>query len=93
MSINGYLAGSLLLALSAGVAADGAFERGGNWEEGTRQQTERWLQLQREGAAASIYSQAATAAERELANQRWLDSYKHPIPDFFEQGVEGGIGN
>ncbi|WP_019933235.1 DUF3613 domain-containing protein [Oceanimonas smirnovii] len=55
-------------------------------------QTERWLQVQREGSRASAQTQASTAAEQELASQRWLDSYQHPIPDLYEQGVEGQVG-
>lgn len=51
--------------------------------------TESWLAIQRDGRAASMKLQTATPAERELAYQRWLDSYSHPIPEFFEQ-EQGG---
>ncbi|MFI8480641.1 DUF3613 domain-containing protein [Pseudomonas sp. NPDC078700] len=51
--------------------------------------TESWLAIQRDGRAASAKLQSATPAERELAYQRWLDSYSHPIPDFYDQ-EEGG---
>ncbi|WP_010490614.1 DUF3613 domain-containing protein [Pseudomonas sp. S9] len=51
--------------------------------------TESWLAIQREGRAASTKLQTATPAERELAYQRWLDSYSHPIPEFYEQ-EQGG---
>lgn len=51
-------------------------------------QTERWLQLQREGTEKSKYTQTATPAERELAMQRLLESYKHPIPEYY--GEEDG---
>jgi len=44
--------------------------------------TEQWLQLQASGKAASTRTQQASAAERELANQRLLDSYSHPIPEY-----------
>lgn len=54
-----------------------------------QQETEGWLQLQRNNTAASPKTQAATATERELAMQRWLKSYQHEIPEFFEQ-YEGG---
>lgn len=50
--------------------------------------TERWLQVQREGQQASPEPQEATPAERELAYKRWLESFNHPIPDFF--GSQGG---
>lgn len=46
-------------------------------------QSEMWLQLQREGNAASSHVQTATPTERELSMQRLLDSYKHPIPEYF----------
>ncbi len=52
-------------------------------------QTDRWLQLQREGNAASNKVQSATPAERELAMQRLLESYKQPIPDYYGE-TDGG---
>lgn len=52
-------------------------------------QTERWLQLQREGTQKSQFTQTATPAERELAMQRLLESYKHPIPEYYGE-EEGG---
>ncbi|KTC63998.1 hypothetical protein AO262_18510, partial [Pseudomonas fluorescens ABAC62] len=48
-------------------------------------ETENWLALQVNGYAASANPQKSTPAERELAFQRWLESHKHPIPEFFEQ--------
>lgn len=54
--------------------------------------TENWLTLQVSGKLASSTQQKATAAEREQAAQRLLDSYKHPIPEFFEQKVGGQTG-
>jgi len=51
--------------------------------------TEMWLQLQREGNSASKKVQTATPAERELAMQRLLDSYKHPIPEYYGE-ADGG---
>jgi hypothetical protein len=51
--------------------------------------TERWLTLQSSGSAASDTPQKASAAERDQANQRLLDSYKYPIPQYFEQKVGG----
>lgn len=54
--------------------------------------TERWLQIQREGQQVTPAPQVATPTEREMAYQRWLESFKHPIPDFFssEGGDTGG---
>lgn len=54
--------------------------------------TDEWLQIQREGSQASSTPQRPSAAEYELANQRWLDSFTHPIPDFFERDAGGGFG-
>lgn len=54
-------------------------------------QTERWLQLQREGTAASRQVQSATPAERERSMQRLLDSYSHPIPDYFGEDDGGSF--
>ncbi len=52
-------------------------------------QTELWLQLQREGNAASKKVQTATPAERELAMQRLLKSYEHAIPEYYGES-DGG---
>ena len=57
----------------------------------TQQQTENWLQLQVSGSVQSPIHQTATPAERELSLQRWLDSYTHPIPEYYKQD-EGGSG-
>ena len=45
--------------------------------------TEAWLQLQASGQQASQTPQTATPKEHEQSMQRWLDSYKYQIPDFF----------
>lgn len=45
--------------------------------------TEALLRLQASGEQASNHPQVQTARERELAAQRWLDSYKYAIPDLF----------
>lgn len=52
-------------------------------------QADRWLQLQREGTAKSKTVQTATPTEREMAMQRMLDSYTHPIPEYFGES-DGG---
>ncbi|MBP5981591.1 MAG: DUF3613 domain-containing protein [Halomonas sp.] len=51
-----------------------------------------WLQIQREGSQASANPQRLSTQEQELASQRWLDSFTHPIPDFFERDEAGGFG-
>jgi len=54
-----------------------------------QQETEGWLLLQSRNKAASTKPQTSTATERELSMQRWLKSYEHEIPQFFDQ-EEGG---
>lgn len=52
-------------------------------------ETENWMALQLSGREASPIVQKITPAEREQAMQRWLDTSKHPIPEYFEQ-KQGG---
>jgi hypothetical protein len=61
----------------------------------SQQQTETWLNLQASGKAASPIPQPAAPIERDLSMQRWLDSYQHPIPEFFEEkkGRTAGSGS
>ncbi|WP_248751376.1 DUF3613 domain-containing protein [Pseudomonas sp. MWU15-20650] len=54
--------------------------------------TENWLTLQSSGRVASTTPQKASAAERDQAAQRLLESYKHPIPEYFDQKAGGQTG-
>lgn len=55
--------------------------------------SEQWLSIQREGSQASRHLQTATPTERELANQRWLESYKYAIPErYYDDSMESGLG-
>jgi len=45
--------------------------------------TETLLQVQSSGEQASTKLQVQTARERDLSKQRWLDTYKYVIPDFY----------
>ncbi|MET3458401.1 MULTISPECIES: DUF3613 domain-containing protein [Pseudomonas] len=56
-----------------------------------QQGTEGWMQLQIRGVVASTNLQTASAAEREMAMQRWLNSFNYPIPEFFDQDSAGEI--
>lgn len=56
-------------------------------------QTEAWLQLQVRGDSASKVVQTATPSEREQSLQRWLETYKHPIPEFYDQETGGKMGS
>jgi hypothetical protein len=62
-----------------------------------QQGTEQWLQLQIRGVVASPILQTASATERDLAMQRWLNSFNYPIPEFYDQDAAGqmtiGDGN
>ncbi|RMQ50605.1 hypothetical protein ALQ04_03862 [Pseudomonas cichorii] len=58
-----------------------------------QKQTEAWLQLQARGDAASPTPQTVTPTEHDQSLQRWLKTYSHEIPDFFEQKSEGSISS
>ncbi|CAN1603110.1 DUF3613 domain-containing protein [Pseudomonas sp. B21-028] len=58
-----------------------------------QQGTESWMQLQIRGVVASTNLQTASAAEREMAMQRWLNSFNYPIPEFFDQDSGGEISS
>jgi len=58
-----------------------------------QKQTEAWLQLQPQGLAASANPQTSTPAEKDLSLQRWLKSYSHEIPDFFDQDKGGKVSS
>lgn len=53
--------------------------------------TEQWLHIQTSGRYATPHTQTATLVEQELANQRLLDSYSHPIPEFFDEDIGGEL--
>ncbi|KAE9653416.1 DUF3613 domain-containing protein [Pseudomonas fluorescens] len=72
----------LLMCLSLLPLAAAAIEPGPSSPQ--QAETENWLALQVNGLAASPTPQTTTPAEREQALQRWLDSNKHPIPEYFE---------
>lgn len=44
---------------------------------------EAWLRVQASNQQASPRLQVQTAAERDAVLQRWLDTYKYPIPEVF----------
>ncbi|WP_040065685.1 DUF3613 domain-containing protein [Pseudomonas batumici] len=56
-----------------------------------QQGTEQWLQLQIRGVVASPKLQTVSATERDLAMQRWLNSFTYPIPERYEQKVSGSM--
>lgn len=76
----------LMLSLSALPWAACAIEAGPASKE--QQATENWLQMQARNEQASKIPQTATPRERDQSMQRWLDSYRYELPDFYrwEQG-------
>ncbi|PQZ92427.1 MULTISPECIES: DUF3613 domain-containing protein [Pseudomonas] len=78
-----YLACLALLPLAASAIEPGP-------SSPQQAETENWMTLQINGRAASSTPQRTSPAEREQALQRWLDSNKHPIPEFFESESGGG---
>ncbi|WP_019408764.1 DUF3613 domain-containing protein [Pseudomonas psychrophila] len=80
---------SIRVGLLLAVMPLGAFAIEPGPSSKNQQETENWLQLQVSGRAQSPVSQTATSAERERSLQRWLDSYTHPIPEYYKQS-EGG---
>ncbi|WP_367372580.1 DUF3613 domain-containing protein [Pseudomonas lini] len=65
-----------------------AFEPGPSSKE--QKGTEQWLVLQNRGVVASPKLQTASATERDLAMQRWINSFiGDPIPEFFDQDTAG----
>lgn len=56
--------------------------------------SEQWLGIQRDGSQATRHAQTASAAERELANQRWLESYRYAIPEqYYGNGMTVDSGS
>ncbi|MNL75111.1 hypothetical protein D3C87_2008620 [compost metagenome] len=49
------------------------------------------MQLQIRGVVASPHLQTASATERDLAMQRWLNSFNYPIPEFYDQDTAGDL--
>lgn len=74
-------AGLLLLTLSSLPLVVCAIEPGPSSKP--QSSTEVWLQMQARNEQASKTPQTATPKEREQSMQRWLDSYKYAIPDFY----------
>ncbi|MCO7516123.1 DUF3613 domain-containing protein [Pseudomonas guariconensis] len=62
-------------------------------EEPAQTATEALLQVQASNQQASPTPQVQTAREREQALQRWLDSYKYPIPEVFRWQSVGSSGD
>lgn len=64
-----------------------------NSQPASQSQTETWLNVQAKGSAASAIPQTSTSAERDLSLQRWLDTYKHEIPAYYDQKAGGSVSS
>lgn len=72
----------LLLTLSSQPLTALAIQAGPS--SASQNATEAWLQMQASNQQASKIPQSATPKEREQTMQRWLDSYKYEIPEFYQ---------
>lgn len=101
MAVNGrvlpWFAGGLVAVLMSGCQPLAVSQSAGADSQKSRMlsmgstETDALLQVQREGSQASTTPQRLSSQERELANQRWLDSFTHPIPEFYERDAGGGF--
>jgi len=51
--------------------------------------TRRWLKLQSSGIAASTSRQTISGPVADAIYRRYLDSFKHPIPEFYKSKQDG----
>ncbi|WP_031431257.1 DUF3613 domain-containing protein [Methylomicrobium agile] len=57
------------------------------------EETRRWLELQSSGAAASTTRQTVSGPVADAIYQRYVESFKHPIPEFYKSDKDGGSGD
>ncbi|MDY7219527.1 DUF3613 domain-containing protein [Denitrificimonas sp. JX-1] len=95
MKYNTVLAMATLI-IAAPVAAQGYYDHYQGHERMRKERTMSahsqanvWLEAQRDGRYASKHIQNATPAEYEMSLKRWSESYKHPIPEYFDQESAG----
>lgn len=49
--------------------------------------TQKWLELQRSGTAASPQSQPLSGEVMDKVHKRYLKNFEHPIPEFYEHDM------
>ncbi|MDO9422613.1 MAG: DUF3613 domain-containing protein [Methylobacter sp.] len=76
----------LILLFGADIAAADSQERSSGEE------TRAWLELQRSGVAASTTRQTVAGPVADEIYRRYVDSFKHPIPEFYKSDKDGGSG-
>lgn len=81
--------GFLFLALSSfAVMADPAKPLAKQGE-----QTRQWLELQKNGQAASTHHQTLPGPAAAQIYQRYLNSFTHPIPEYFSEVESNPFSN
>lgn len=80
--------GFFFLALSFNVMADSA-ETPEKQDEKTRQ----WLDLQKNGQQASSHKQTLSGPAAARVYQRYLDSFSHPIPEYYSEVESNPFSN
>ena len=77
----------LILLSGANTAVADSLERSAVGVE-----TRRWLELQSSGAEASKNRQTVSGPVADEIYKRYVDSFKHPIPEFYKSEDSGDIG-
>ncbi|KPC35502.1 Uncharacterized protein ABJ99_3912 [Pseudomonas syringae pv. cilantro] len=83
----------MLAGITSLVIAVNSWADNGESSRSAPTQAETWLQLQASGKAASPTPQVNTSTERDLSLQRWLETYKYNIPEFYEQDAGGSFSS
>jgi Protein of unknown function (DUF3613) len=55
-------------------------------------ETRSWLELQSSGAAASKNRQTVLGPVADAIYKRYVDSFKHPIPEYYKSEQSGKMG-
>jgi hypothetical protein len=61
-------------------------------ERSVGEETRRWLELQSSGAAASTTRQTVSGPVADAIYQRYVESFTHPIPEFYKSDKDGSNG-
>jgi Protein of unknown function (DUF3613) len=76
----------LVLLFAAEIAAADSLE------QSVGEETRRWLELQRSGVAASETRQTVSGPVADAIYKRYVESFQHPIPEFYKSEQNGGSG-
>ncbi|HBA66666.1 MAG TPA: DUF3613 domain-containing protein [Methylococcaceae bacterium] len=78
--------GVLVLSFNASITFA---ESSSSSERSVGKETRRWLELQSSGVAASTSRQTVSGPVADAIYRRYLDSFKHPIPEFYKSKQDG----